>query len=233
MKKLTHLDRMHADGMHIVREVDAGALELPLRHASNVRWHGMKIDKTVRSRMNRQKACVIWFTGLSGSGKSSIADRLEQKLHRMGHRTYVLDGDNVRHGLNRDLGFTDEDRVENIRRVAEVAKLLVDAGLIVIAAFISPFRSERQLARDLLEDGEFLEVFVDTPLEVCEARDPKGLYSKARAGELANFTGIDSDYEAPQAADIVVKGAEAEPDALADQIIAMLSSDVLSRDEAN
>lgn len=232
MKKLTHLDRVHSEGIHIVREVDAGAIELPLRRAGNVRWHGMNIDKNVRSRMNRQKACVVWFTGLSGSGKSSIADRLEQKLHCLGHRTYLLDGDNVRHGLNRDLGFSDQDRVENIRRVAEVAKLMVDAGLIVIAAFISPFRSERELARQLLEDGEFLEVFVDTPLEVCEARDPKGLYRKARAGELENFTGIDSAYEVPGAADIVLKGAEADPDVLADQIVAMLSSGILLPDEA-
>ena len=178
--------------------VGAGIVAFPLHRASNIRWHDMKIDKTVRSQMNRQQPCVVWFTGLSGSGKSTVADRLEQKLHARGHRTYLLDGDNVRHGLNRDLGFTDEDRVENIRRVAEVAKLLADAGLIVITSFISPFRSERQLARDLMDDGEFIEVYIDTPLEICEARDPKGLYKKARAGALKNFTGIDSEYEPPE-----------------------------------
>ncbi|MEL6423783.1 MAG: adenylyl-sulfate kinase, partial [Pseudomonadota bacterium] len=202
--------------------VGAGVISHPLRRASNIRWHDMKIDKQVRAAANGQRPCVLWFTGLSGSGKSTVADRLEQKLHALGHRTYLLDGDNVRHGLNRDLGFTDEDRVENIRRVAEVARLMVDAGLIVITSFISPFRSERQLARDLMEAGEYIEVFVDTPLEICEARDPKGLYKKARAGELRNFTGIDSDYEAPQAADIVLKAGEQDPDALADVVVAYL-----------
>lgn len=199
--------------------VGAGVIEFALRRASNIEWHDMKIDKSVRAKANSQKPCILWFTGLSGSGKSTVADRLEQKLHAMGRRTYLLDGDNVRHGLNKDLGFTDHDRVENIRRVAEVSKLMVDAGLIVLTAFISPFRSERHMARALMEEGEFVEVFVDTPLDVCEARDPKGLYKKARAGELKNFTGIDSAYEPPRNAEIVLKAAEADPDVLADQII--------------
>ncbi|MCZ6852381.1 MAG: adenylyl-sulfate kinase, partial [Gammaproteobacteria bacterium] len=147
---------------------------------------------------------VVWLTGLSGSGKSTIANLLESRLHDMNRHTYVLDGDNVRHGLNRDLGFTEADRVENIRRVGETAKLMVDAGLITIVAFISPFRSERRMVRDFMSEGEFFEVFVDTPLEVCEARDTKGLYKRARAGEIRNFTGIDSAYEAPEAAEMVI-----------------------------
>lgn len=205
--------------------VGAGTIDFPLRRASNIEWHEMKVDKAARASANDQKPRVLWFTGLSGSGKSTVADRLEQKLHGIGKRTYLLDGDNVRHGLNKDLGFTDQDRVENIRRVAEVAKLMVDAGLIVLTSFISPFRAERRMARDLMEDGEFIEVFVDTPLEVCEARDPKGLYKKARAGQLKNFTGIDSDYEAPEHAEIVLKSAEHDPDTLADQIIRKLGLD--------
>ncbi|WP_282607224.1 sulfate adenylyltransferase subunit CysN [Pelagibius sp. Alg239-R121] len=202
--------------------VAAGMVDFALRRASNIEWHDMKIDKAARSAINAQKPRVLWFTGLSGSGKSTVADRLEQKLHAMGRRTYLLDGDNVRHGLNKDLGFTDQDRVENIRRVAEVAKLMVDAGLIVLASFISPFRSERQMARALMEEGEFIEVFVDTPIEICEQRDPKGLYKKARAGELKNFTGIDSDYEIPENAELVLKSGEIAPEVLADQIIAYL-----------
>jgi bifunctional enzyme CysN/CysC len=204
------------------RTIGAGVVAFALRRASNIKWHAMKIDKAARARANRQRPCLLWFTGLSGSGKSTVADRLEQKLHDLGRRTYLLDGDNVRHGLNKDLGFTDQDRVENIRRVAEVAKLMVDAGLIVISSFISPFRSERRMARELMDAEEFIEVFVDTPLEVCEARDPKGLYKKAREGKLKNFTGIDSEYERPEMAEIVLKGAEADPDALADQIIVYL-----------
>ncbi|MGD1924861.1 MAG: sulfate adenylyltransferase subunit CysN [Paracoccaceae bacterium] len=202
--------------------VGAGTIDFPLRRASNIEWHQMKVDKTARAAANGQTPRILWFTGFSGSGKSTVADRLEQKLHAIGRRTYLLDGDNVRHGLNKDLGFTDHDRVEIIRRVAEVAKLMADAGLIVLTSFISPFRAERQMARDLLDEGEFVEVFVDTPLEVCEARDPKGLYKKARAGQLKNFTGIDSDYEPPEAAEITLKSAEQDPDTLADQIIAWL-----------
>jgi bifunctional enzyme CysN/CysC len=167
---------------------------------------------------------VLWFTGLSGSGKSTAANRIEQKLQAMGRHTYLLDGDNVRHGLNKDLGFTDQDRVENIRRVAEVARLMADAGLIVLVSFISPFRSERRMARDLMEEGEFLEVFMDTPLDVCEDRDPKGLYKKARAGEIRNFTGIDSDYEIPELADIKLESHRHAIDDLADQVIAFLEA---------
>lgn len=199
--------------------VGAGVVEFGLRRASNVKWHEMKIDKGVRAQANGQKPRVLWFTGFSGSGKSTVADALEQKLHARGRKTYLLDGDNVRHGLNKDLGFTDADRVENIRRVAEVAHLMVDAGLIVLTSFISPFRSERQMARELMDDGEFVEVWVNTPLEVCEQRDPKGLYKKARAGELKNFTGIDSDYEEPASAEIVLQGADFSPEEMADQII--------------
>jgi bifunctional enzyme CysN/CysC len=162
---------------------------------------------------------VVWFTGLSGAGKSTIADIVEQKLHELGRHTYLLDGDNVRHGLNHDLGFTDADRVENIRRVAEVAKLMVDAGLIVLVSFISPFRSERRMARDLLEPGEFIVVFVAATLEVAESRDRKGLYAKARAGELANFTGIDSPYEAPEHAEITIRTTQTTPAAAAERII--------------
>ena len=204
--------------------VGMGVIDFALRRASNIEWHQMKVDKTARARAIAQAPRVLWFTGLSGSGKSSVADVLEQKLYARGQRTYLLDGDNVRHGLNKDLGFTDHDRVENIRRVAEVAKLMADAGLIVLTSFISPFRSERRMARDLMDENEFVEVFVDTPLEVCEARDPKGLYKKARAGELKNFTGIDSDYEAPEAAEIVLAAAEKDPETLADEIIAWLDA---------
>ena len=200
---------------------EIAATSLP-HQSSNVEWHGMKIDKSLRSTSNGQKPCVLWFTGLSGAGKSTIADKLEQKLYQAGKRTYLLDGDNVRHGLNRDLGFSDEDRVENIRRIAEMSKLFVDAGLIVLVSFISPFRAEREMARTLMEDGEFIEIFVDTPLPVCEERDPKGLYKKARAGEIKQFTGIDSAYEPPQAPEITLKAAEHDPDALADQIIGFL-----------
>jgi bifunctional enzyme CysN/CysC len=162
---------------------------------------------------------VLWFTGLSGAGKSTLANLVEKKLHSMGRHTYLLDGDNIRHGLNRDLGFTDVDRVENIRRIAETAKLFVDAGLIVLTAFISPFKSERRMAREMLEEGEFIEIFVNTPIEVCEQRDPKGLYQKARNGELKNFTGVDSDYEPPQNPEIIVNSAEASAEELAEEIV--------------
>ncbi len=206
-------------------KVAFGVIDFALRRASNIEWHDMKIDKKVRAQINQQTPCLLWFTGLSGSGKSTIADRLEQKLHALGKRTYLLDGDNVRHGLNKDLGFTDQDRVENIRRIGEVSKLMVDAGLIVISSFISPFRSERQMARSQMdENNEFIEIFVNTPIEICEERDPKGLYKKARAGDLKNFTGIDSDYEIPENAEIVLKAGHGNPDDLADQIIDYLSS---------
>ncbi len=201
------------------RTVGAGMIVHPLRRASNVHWQALDVDKKVRADLKHQKPAVLWFTGLSGSGKSTIANLLEKKLHADGRHTYILDGDNVRHGLNRDLGFTDDDRVENIRRVAEVAKLMVDAGLIVLVSFISPFRAERRMARELMEEGEFIEVFVDTPFEECARRDPKGLYAKALKGEIKNFTGVDSPYEVPEQADIHLetKGRSAEEmaDALA------------------
>jgi bifunctional enzyme CysN/CysC len=204
--------------------VGAGMIRFALRRAVNVHWQALEVTKTARAEMKRQRARCLWFTGLSGSGKSTIANLLEKRLHADGKHTYILDGDNVRHGLNRDLGFTEADRVENIRRVAEVAKLLVDAGLIVLVAFISPYRAERQLARVLFEAGEFIEVFVDTPLEECERRDVKGLYAKARRGELKNFTGIDSDYEPPQSPEIHIKTMSAKPEACIDQIVHLLRS---------
>ena len=176
--------------------VGAGVIHFALRRAVNVHWQALEVTKPARAALKQQQPRCLWFTGLSGSGKSTIANLLEKRLHADSRHTYILDGDNVRHGLNRDLGFTEADRVENIRRIGEVAKLLVDAGLIVIVSFISPYRAERQLARGLFEPGEFVEIFVDTPLEECERRDVKGLYAKARRGELKNFTGIDSDYEA-------------------------------------
>jgi bifunctional enzyme CysN/CysC len=178
--------------------VGAGLLHFALRRSQNVRWQALDVDKSARAELNGQKPCVVWLTGLSGSGKSTIANLVEKRLHALGRHTYLLDGDNVRHGLNKDLGFTEADRVENIRRIAEVSRLMVDAGLIVLVSFISPFRAERRVARELVDASEFVEVFVDTPLGVAEGRDPKGLYKKARRGELKNFTGIDSPYEEPE-----------------------------------
>jgi adenylyl-sulfate kinase len=169
--------------------------------ATNVVWHEHKVSKAERAEQKKQKGCVIWMTGLSGSGKSTLANALEGELFRLGHHSYLLDGDNIRFGLNKDLGFSAADRVENIRRIGEVAKLFVDAGLIVTTAFISPFRADRELVRKLLSPGEFFEVYVQAPLEVCEQRDPKGLYKKARAGQIKDFTGIDSPYEAPESAE--------------------------------
>lgn len=176
-----------------------------VRRADNIHLQRIDVDKSARAAIKGQRPAVIWFTGLSGAGKSTLANCLERNLHASGRHTYLLDGDNVRHGLNSDLGFTEADRVENIRRVAEVAKLMVDAGLIVLTAFISPFRAERRYARQLLAAGEFVEVFVDVPLAIAEMRDPKGLYRKARSGKLPNFTGIDSPYEPPEAPEIVVR----------------------------
>lgn len=202
--------------------VGMGMLRFALRRASNIHWQATDVSKSTRSSMKTQKPALLWFTGLSGSGKSTIANLLEKKLTAMGKHTYLLDGDNVRHGLNKDLGFTDADRVENIRRVTEVSKLMVDAGLITLVSFISPFRSERQMARAAMEEGEFLEIFVDTPLEVAESRDVKGLYKKARAGEIKNFTGIDSPYEPPKNAEIRVNTAEMSAETAADHILLTL-----------
>lgn len=178
------------------------------QHDENVVWHDHSVSREEREQQHGHQGAVLWFTGLSGSGKSTVAGALEQVLHRLGVSTYLLDGDNVRHGLCRDLGFSDADRKENIRRVGEVAKLMVDAGLVVLTAFISPHRAERDMVREMLGAGRFIEVFVDTPLAICESRDPKGLYKKARAGELRNFTGIDSVYEAPEQADIHLDGEQ-------------------------
>jgi bifunctional enzyme CysN/CysC len=202
--------------------VGAGMIHFALRRSQNIHVQHVDVDKAARSRLNGQKSCVVWFTGLSGAGKSTVANLVEKKLHALGHRTYLLDGDNVRHGLNKDLGFTDQDRVENIRRVAEVAKLMVDAGLIVLTSFISPFKAERGMARALVAPDEFFEVHVDVPLAVAEQRDAKGLYKKARRGELKNFTGIDSRYEAPESPELRLPTAELDADAAADQVVAML-----------
>jgi bifunctional enzyme CysN/CysC len=204
--------------------VGAGMLRFALRRSSNVHWQAIDVNKQSHASNKGQKPCVLWFTGFSGAGKSTIANLVEKKLFALGRHTYLLDGDNVRHGLNKDLGFTEADRVENIRRVAEVAKLMVDAGLVVLTAFISPFRSERQSARALLEPGEFIEVFVDTPIGVAEQRDPKGLYKKARRGELKNFTGIDSPYEAPTSPEIRIDTTELTAQAAAEQIVAALQA---------
>ncbi|MBX3708120.1 MAG: sulfate adenylyltransferase subunit CysN [Pseudomonadales bacterium] len=203
--------------------VGAGLFDFALRRADNIVWQALAVDKAHRAALKHQQPCVIWLTGLSGSGKSTIANLLESRLHDLGRHTYLLDGDNVRHGLNRDLGFTEADRVENIRRVGETAKLMVDAGLITIVSFISPFRSERRMVRGLLEAGEFIEVFVDTPLEVCEARDPKGLYRRARAGEIANFTGISSDYEPPEQPELHIQTVACTPEQGAERIMQALA----------
>jgi bifunctional enzyme CysN/CysC len=203
--------------------VGAGMVQFALRRATNVHWQALDVSKEARATLKHQRPAVLWFTGLSGSGKSTVASLVEKKLYAAGRHTYMLDGDNVRHGLNKDLGFTDVDRVENIRRVAEVARLFVDAGLVVLVSFISPFKADRQMARELLSAGEFIEVFVDTPLEVAEKRDPKGLYKKARQGLLANFTGIDSPYEAPEKPEILLSGGEKSAEELAEQVFNYLS----------
>ena len=202
--------------------VGAGMLHFALRRSQNVHWHAFDVNKEARGELKGQRPSILWFTGLSGAGKSTIANLVEQRLHALGAHTYLLDGDNVRHGLNKDLGFTEADRVENIRRVAEVAKLMIDAGLIVLVSFISPFRAERRMARELVQAGEFFEVFVDTAMEVAETRDPKGLYRKARRGELTNFTGIDSPYEVPESPEIHIETAKHSAEQAADTIIQRL-----------
>ena len=204
--------------------VAAGMVAFGLRRATNLVWQEVDVDKAARAQQNRQKPCLLWFTGFSGAGKSTIANLVEKRLHAIGQRTYLLDGDNVRHGLNKDLGFTDADRVENIRRVAEVGKLMVDAGLIVMASFISPFRSERNLARELFEEHEFIEVFVDASIEACERRDPKGLYQRARDGKIPNFTGISSPYEPPENAEIHLHTEQLTPEEAAELVVAQLQS---------
>jgi bifunctional enzyme CysN/CysC len=202
--------------------VGCGMIDFALWRASTVPWQALEIGKAARAALTRQKPVVLWFTGLSGAGKSTIANQVAKRLHAQGRHAYLLDGDNLRHGLNRDLGFRPEDRVENVRRVGEVARLFVDAGLIVLVSLISPFRNERRMVREMLEPGEFLEIFVDTPLAECERRDPKGLYARARAGAIRNFTGIDSPYEPPENPEMVLDTVGAAPDALTERIVAML-----------
>jgi len=202
----------------------AGMLHFALRRAHNIHWQALDVSREAHARLKQQKPAVLWFTGLSGAGKSTIANLVEKKLHAMGRHTFLLDGDNVRHGLNKDLGFTDADRIENVRRVGEVARLMADAGLIVVTAFISPFRAERAMVKAMLAEGEYVEIFVDTPLAEAERRDVKGLYAKARAGELANFTGIDSPYEVPENPDIIINSLTTSPEAAAALIIEFLAS---------
>jgi len=202
--------------------VAAGTIHFALRRSQNVHWQALEVSRESHAALKHQQPRVLWFTGLSGSGKSTIANLVAKKLHALGKHTFLLDGDNVRHGLNRDLGFTDADRVENIRRIGEVARLMTDAGLIVLSAFISPFRAERQLVRGMMADGEFAEIYVETPLEVAEARDVKGLYAKARAGKLKNFTGIDSPYEAPEAPEMVVDTVGTTAEQAAEAIVEKL-----------
>ena len=207
------------------RTVGAGTLDFALRRAGNVHWQHMDVDKASRARQKGQQPRVLWFTGLSGAGKSTVANRVDRQLHALGYHSFILDGDNIRHGLNRDLGFTAEDRVENIRRVAEVARLMADAGLIVLVSFISPFRAERRMARERFAQGEFLEIFVDVPLAVAEERDVKGLYRKARAGQIPNFTGIDSPYEAPEHPELWLDAAAETPEQMAQRVLELLGLD--------
>jgi adenylyl-sulfate kinase len=191
---------------------------------NNIIWHNHKVNKKIRGAQKRQKPCLLWFTGLSGSGKSTVAGAVEELLVDLGYHTYLLDGDNVRHGLNKDLGLSDKDRKENIRRIGEMSRLFVDAGLISMSAFISPFREERQRTRDLMADGEFIEIYINTPLDVCELRDPKGLYKKARKGMISNFTGIDGLYEVPEFPDIIIDTSNNTLQQCAKQIVNFLSN---------
>ncbi len=202
--------------------VAAGMLHFALRRSSNVHWQALDIDRDAHARLKHQRPRLLWFTGLSGAGKSTIANLVQKKLYALGKHSFLLDGDNIRHGLNKDLGFTDADRVENIRRIGEVAKLMTDAGLIVLTAFISPFRAERRMVREMSLPGEFIEIYVETPLEVAEQRDVKGLYKKARAGQLKHFTGIDSPYEPPEQPEIRVNTVETSAEQAADEIVAYL-----------
>ena len=202
--------------------VGAGTIGYALRRASNLAWQALDVDREARARLKRQRPAVVWFTGLPGAGKSTIANLVEQRLHAEGRHTYLLDGDNVRHGLNRDLGFTQADRVENLRRVSEVAALFADAGLIVLVAFISPYRSDRAMARARLAEGEFLEVFVDASVDECRRRDPKGLYRKADAGQLQNLTGVNAPYEPPLAPELHLRTEAGSPEALAEQVVRLL-----------
>ena len=202
--------------------VGVGMIDYALRRSTNITWQELDVDKAARARLNGQEPAVVWFTGLSGSGKSTIANLVERKLYALGRHTYVLDGDNIRHGLNRDLGFTEADRVENIRRVSEASALFIDAGMIVLVSFISPYRTERDTARERVAEGEFIEVFVDTPIEECRRRDPKGLYKRADEGLIRNFTGIDAPYEAPLNPEIHLRTTEATPSDLADRVVAEL-----------
>ncbi|MDB5653664.1 MAG: sulfate adenylyltransferase subunit 1 / adenylylsulfate kinase, partial [Tardiphaga sp.] len=204
------------------RTAAAGIIDFALRRATDIRWHALEVGKPLRARLKRQQPCVIWFTGLSGAGKSTIANLVDKQLSDSGRHCYLLDGDNLRHGLNEDLGFTDEARAENIRRVAEVAKLFVDAGLIVLVSLISPFRAEREMARGKLATGEFIEVHIATPLAECERRDPKGLYVRARSGEVDNFTGVDSPYEPPSTPELTLDTSSLSADAACECILAYL-----------
>jgi len=204
------------------RTVGAGMIAFELRRATNIHWQALLVGKAERAALKQQKPAIVWFTGLSGAGKSTIANLVDQQLCAAGHHTIMLDGDNVRHGLNRDLGFTEADRVENIRRVGEVTKLMVEGGLIVLCSFISPYRAERDMVRALVEDSEFIEVYVDTPLAECIERDPKGLYAKATAGLLKNFTGVDAVYEPPASPEVHLQTHEAAPEYLASRVMAAL-----------